>query len=66
MIKIGIVSAATYGYMDAPRTPGSFHGTAFSTAFNGYDAEKAKQYQWTFAAASRPLEGAKVGEGLGP
>lgn len=60
MIRIGLVSAATYGYMGAPRTPGSFHGTAFSTAFNGYDADKAAQYQWTFAAASRPLPGAQV------
>ncbi|NLC59343.1 MAG: Gfo/Idh/MocA family oxidoreductase [Armatimonadetes bacterium] len=60
MIKIGLISAATYGYMDAPRTPGSFHGTAFSTAFNGYDPEKSKQYQWTFAAASRTLAGAKI------
>jgi predicted dehydrogenase len=60
MMRIGMVSAATYGYMGAPRTPGSFHGTAFSTAFNGYDADKAAQYQWTFAAASRPLPGARV------
>ncbi len=60
MIKIGMVSAATYGYMGAPRTPGSFHGTAFSSAYNGYDPEKAKQYEWTFAAAGRALEGATV------
>ncbi len=60
MIKIGIVSAATYGYMGAPRTPGSFHGTAFCTAFNGFDADKRAQYEWTFAAGSRPLEGARV------
>jgi predicted dehydrogenase len=60
MIRIGLISAATYGYMGAPRTPGSFHGTAFSTAFNGYDATKAKQSQWTFAAAGRQLEGARV------
>lgn len=60
MIKIGLISAATYGYMGAERTPGSFHGTAFATTFNGYDAEKSKQYEWTFAAASHPLEGARV------
>ena len=60
MLKIGLVSAATYGYLDAPRTPGSFHGTAFATAFNGYDATKSQQYQWTFAAATSPLEGARV------
>jgi len=60
MVKIGLISAATYGYMGAPRTPGSFHGTAFSAAFNGYDPQLAKRYKWTFAAGSRPLEGAKV------
>ncbi len=60
MIKIGLISAATYGYMGAPRTPGSFHGTAFATTYNGYDEEKSKQYEWTFAAASRQLEGARV------
>jgi predicted dehydrogenase len=60
MYKIGLISAATYGYMDAPRTPGSFHGTAFSSTFNGYDVEKSKQYQWTFAGAGKLLEGGKV------
>jgi len=60
MIKIGLVSAATYGYMGAERTPGSFHGTAFSSAFNGYDAEKSKQYEWTFAPASQRIEGVEV------
>ena len=60
MIKLGLISAATYGYMDAPRTPGSFHGTAFSSAFNGYDLEKSKQHEWTFAAAGSRLEGAEV------
>ena len=60
MMKIGIVSAATYGYMDAPRTPGSFHGTAFSSTFNGYDEAKKDQYEWTFAAANKPIEGAQV------
>ena len=60
MIRIGLVSAATYGYLDAPRTPGSNHGTAFATAYNGYDDEKARQYEWTFVRASRRLEGATV------
>lgn len=60
MIRIGLISAATYGYMGAPRTPGSFHGTAFSSSFNGYDAAKSKQYQWTFAPAGRTLPGAQV------
>ncbi len=60
MIRIGLVSAATYGYMGAERTPGSFHGTAFASAFNGFDAAKKDQYEWTFAAPSRALEGAQV------
>ena len=60
MIKIGLVSAATYGLMDAPRTPGSFHGTAFASSFNGYDKAKKDQYEWTFAVAARQLEGARV------
>jgi predicted dehydrogenase len=46
--------------MDAPRTPGSFHGTAFASTFNGYDPAKKSQYQWTFAAANKRLEGAQV------
>jgi predicted dehydrogenase len=60
MLKIGLISAATYGYMGAPRTPGSFHGTAFATAFNGYDDAKRKQYEWTFAPASRQMDCGRV------
>lgn len=60
MIKIGLVSAATYGYMGAPRTPGSHHGTAFATAFNGFDAQEADKHKWCFIRASRRMEGAEV------
>lgn len=64
MIKIGIISAATYGpsYRGGvvPRTPGSFHGTAFSSLYNGYDEASSKRWQWTFAAAQKRLEGARV------
>jgi len=59
-LRIGLISAATYGYLGAPRTPGSFHGTAFATAFNGYDAAKAAQHTWTFVRAGRTLPGARV------
>jgi predicted dehydrogenase len=59
-LKIGLVSAATYGYMGAPRTQGSHHGTAFATACNGYDAEKRKRFEGTFVAAERRIEGARV------
>jgi predicted dehydrogenase len=64
MIKLGLVSAATYGPTyrgeDVPRTPGSFHGTAFASTYNGYDPAKVKQWQWTFAAARKRIEGARV------
>ena len=47
MLKLGLISAATYGYMDAPRAPGSNHGTAFATTFNGFDEAKVKAYART-------------------
>jgi predicted dehydrogenase len=59
-IKIGLISAATYGYMGAPRTPGSHHGTAFSTACNGFDETKRKAMQGTFVAAKKRVAGAQV------
>ena len=59
-LKIGLISAATYGYMGAPRTPGSNHGTAFATACNGYDEAKRKEFQGTFVAAKKRIEGAQV------
>jgi predicted dehydrogenase len=64
MIKLGIISAATYGPkyrgMDVPRTPGSFHGTAFSSTYNGFDPAKAKQWDWTFASGEKRIEGARI------
>ena len=64
MIKLGLVSAATYGpsYRGGavPRTPGSFHGTAFSSLYNGYDEAKSKRWDWTFAAAGKRVEGARI------
>jgi predicted dehydrogenase len=59
-LKIGLVSAATYGYMGAPRTTGSHHGTAFATSCNGFDESKRKQFQGTFVAAKKRIEGARV------
>jgi predicted dehydrogenase len=64
MIKLGIISAATYGAAyrgkDVPRTPGSFHGTAFSSTYNGFDEAKAKQWDWTFASGEKRIEGARI------
>ena len=59
-LKLGLISAATYGYMGAPRTSGSNHGTAFATACNGYDEAKRKEFQGTFVAAKKRIEGAQV------
>jgi predicted dehydrogenase len=60
MLRIGLISAATYGYMGAPRTPGSNHGTAFATSFNDWDEAKVKAHQWTFVRSKRKLDGALV------
>lgn len=59
-LKLGLISAATYGAAGQPRTPGSNHGTAFCTTFNGFDAEKARQIQGTFVRSGRRLPGARV------
>jgi predicted dehydrogenase len=59
-LKIGLISAASYGYMGAPRSSGSNHGTAFATACNGYDEAKRKGFQGTFVASRKRLEGAQV------
>jgi predicted dehydrogenase len=42
------------------RTPGSFHGTAFASTYNGYDQVKVDQWEWTFAAAQKRIEGERV------
>lgn len=61
MLKLGLISAATYGYLVAPRTPGSNHGTAFATTFNGFDDAKVRAlWQGTFVRAQRRLDTAKV------
>src|SRR5215210_5192563 len=59
-LKLALISAATYGLPGQVRTPGSHHGTAFATTFNGWDAEKAKLLKGTFVKSGRRLEGARV------
>lgn len=63
-LRIGLVSAASYGAgygpNPQPRTPGSNHGTAFATTFNGFDEEKAKAFKGTFVKSAKRIEGAKV------
>lgn len=59
-IRIGLISAASYGYMGAPRASGSNHGTAVATACNGFDETKRKLFEGTFVASKKRLEGAEV------
>ncbi len=60
-LRLGLISAATYGYQDAPRTPGSHHGTAFATACNGVDEAKRKALGWkTFISAAKRVENVRV------
>jgi predicted dehydrogenase len=59
-LKLGILSDATYGRPGQPRTPGSNHGTAFCTTFNGWDAKKAAQFKGTFVKSGRRLNSARV------
>jgi len=59
-LRLGLISAATYGYMGAPRVQGSNHGTAFSTCCNGYDEAKRKEFTGTFVASKKRIEGVRV------
>lgn len=63
-LKLGIVSAATYGATydgsSAARALGSHHGTAFATTFNGWDEAKLKSWQGAFVKSSRRIAGARV------
>lgn len=59
-LKLGLLSAASYGKAGAERASGSNHGTAFATTFNGWDEAKAKEFQGTFVRSAKRLEGARV------
>jgi len=60
MIKLGLISAASYGTAGVARAAGSNHGTAFATTFNGFDEAKAKECQGTFVRSTKRLETARV------
>ncbi len=64
MRKLGIIAAATYtpGYRgeDAPTAPGSHHGTAFCSTFNGHDEQVANKWEWTFIKAADHIENARI------
>src|SRR6185295_11807528 len=59
-LKLGLISAASYGAAGAARASGSNHGTAFATTFNGWDEAKAKEFPGTFIRSAKRLEGARV------
>lgn len=63
-LRVGLVSAASYGATYGPdpaeRKPGSNHGTAFATTFNGFDEEKAKGFQGTFVKSAKRIAGVRV------
>lgn len=63
-LRLGLLSAASYGAAygpdPQPRTPGSNHGTAFATTFNGFDEEKAKNFKGTFVKAAKRISAGKV------
>ncbi|NLT71261.1 MAG: Gfo/Idh/MocA family oxidoreductase [Verrucomicrobiaceae bacterium] len=63
-LRLGLVSAASYGAAygpePKPRTPGSHHGTAFATTFNGYDEEKAKSFEGTFVKSAKRIDEGRV------
>ncbi len=59
-MRISLISAATYRYLDEPLRPGSNHGTAFASTFNGFDESEVKKYDWTFVRARKQIEGARV------
>jgi predicted dehydrogenase len=55
MLRIGLISAATYKYMDQEVRPGSHHGTAFAATFNGFDPAEVAKHKWTFVRASKRI-----------
>lgn len=59
-LRLGLISAASYGYLGAPRVQGSNHGTAFSTCCNGFDEAKRKEFTGTFVASKQRIEGVQV------
>lgn len=59
-MRIGLISAATYRYGKQPRRPGSHHGTAFASTFNGFDESEVRKYDWTFVRSRKRIKSARV------
>lgn len=58
MLRFALISAATYGLDET--VPGSHHGTAFATTFNGWDEELSKQHEWTFIRSQKRIPDCRV------
>ncbi len=59
-MRIGLISAASYSYLNIPFRPGSNHGTAFASTFNGFEESEVTKHEWTFVRAKKRIEGARV------
>jgi predicted dehydrogenase len=59
-LRVGLISVASYGRADKPRTQGSSHGTAFAAICNGYDEAKRAAFTGTFTAARKRSEGVQA------
>lgn len=59
-LRLALISAATYGRAGEERQPGSHHGTAFATAFNGWNEDKAATMKGSFVRSGKRLKGARV------
>ena len=66
MLKIGLISAATFGTPGSERLPGSSHGTGFASAINGWDESVAPEWPAVpktsrqFHRTTRRVEGARI------
>ncbi|MBT4276485.1 MAG: Gfo/Idh/MocA family oxidoreductase [Verrucomicrobia bacterium] len=59
-LRLALISAASYGRPGEQRLPGSHHGTAFATVFNGWNEEMAKEVKGPFVRAGKRLSGGRV------
>jgi predicted dehydrogenase len=59
-LRLGLVSAGSYGRPGVSRTQGSNHGTAFATACNGFDDAKRRAFEGTFVAARKRIDAVEV------
>jgi hypothetical protein len=66
MLRIGIISAATFGTPGTERLPGSSHGTGFASAINGWDEAVAAEWPAVpktsrqFHRTARRVDGARI------